>query len=326
MELPIELRIEIENRLENENIKKLQEKSQEISLKYRTESGEGKRLVTDDIQVLSYAAVRMPATYGAVHTVMEKVLEVIPDFSPKSLLDVGAGTGAGTWAINEFFNLEQVTCLERENAMCKLGSSLMQISTDKALKSAKWQEFDLIKQEIPQKVDIVIASYVLNEMNRNEYLKAVEKLWNSSNQILIIVEPGTPVGFNEIKVIREELIKKGGNIIAPCTHAGECYISNDDWCHTVCRVSRTKIHKNLKNGVVPYEDEKFSYIVFSKQEVKQIKGCRILRHPKIEPGKITLDICTSNGNIKTATVTKKSKELFKVARKAKCGDLIWGQS
>lgn len=323
MELPIELKLKIEKILEKENMKELHEKSEEISLRYRTQSGRGKRLVTNNLQVISYAAVRMPATYGAVSTVIDKVLEVMPKYIPKTLLDVGAGTGAASWAISNKFKLEKVICLEREVEMRKLGKALMQVSNECTLKNSSWIEFDINKQEIQEKADIVIASYVLNEMDKTQYLNAVEKLWKSTNQILIIIEPGTPVGFSEIKIIREELIKKGGYIIAPCTHLKECPITDDDWCNTTCRVSRTKIHKNLKNGNVPYEDEKFSYIVFSKQEYENKDLSRILRHPKIEPGKITLDLCNGNGTISKNIITKKDKENFKIARKAKCGDVFY---
>ena len=106
--------------------------------------------------------------------------------------------------------------------------------------------------------------------------------------------------------IREKLVKMGAKIIAPCTHEGKCMLEKNDWCHSICRIARTKIHKKLKDGVVPYEDEKFSYMAFSKKECKMAEA-RILRHPKIEPGKITLEVCTKKG-IDRIIVTKKNKE------------------
>lgn len=118
--------------------------------------------------------------------------------------------------------------------------------------------------------------------------------------------------------IRRELIKIGAKVIAPCTHEEECKLPKDDWCHSSCRIARTKIHKQLKDGVVPYEDEKFSYMAFSKTPYKKAE-IRVLRHPKIEPGKITLNICTKD-DIKKIIVTKKDKQSFKLARKIKCGD------
>ena len=117
------------------------------------------------------------------------------------------------------------------------------------------------------------------------------------------------------------LINKGGNVIAPCPNIVNCPIQENDWCHTTCRVARTKIHKLLKNGDVPYEDEKFSYIAVSKDSIDKEDFARVLRHPKIETGKITLQVCSNEGIIEKV-VTKKDKELFKVARKASCGDRI----
>lgn len=118
--------------------------------------------------------------------------------------------------------------------------------------------------------------------------------------------------------IRRELIKIGAKIVAPCTHERECMLPRGEWCHATCRIARTKLHKQLKSGVAPYEDEKFLYMAFSKVACKKTE-IRVLRHPKIEPGKITLDICTES-NIRKLIVTKKDKQSFKIARKIKCGD------
>lgn len=323
MELPIELRNLIENELNKNSVKDLQKHAENISYRYRNESGNGKRLLTEDIEALSYAAVRMPATYGTVYTSLENTLDVFY-CKMDSLLDVGAGTGAGTWAVNELITLKSVTCLERENAMINIGQTLMHNSEDDVLKNSVWKKCDLINSEINERADLVICSYVLNEMSANDRENVLNKLWNATNKILLIVEPGTPVGFNEIKVIRKDLMELGGNIIAPCPNVENCPISENDWCHCTCRVSRTKVHKLLKSGDVPYEDEKFSYIAVCKTDDSLAKNdncARVLRHPIIESGKITLKLCTKDG-IFEKVVTKKDKELFKIARKLNCGDLV----
>ena len=80
------------------------------------------------------------------------------------------------------------------------------------------------------------------------------------------------------------------------------------------------MHKLLKSADLPYEDEKFSYIAISKEKYDN-SGIRILRHPMIEKGKITLKVC-HNGEIEDMIVTKKDKELFKMVKKKKCGDMI----
>ena len=43
------------------------------------------------MEALAYAVARMPATYAACAAVFARLAEVVPDFRPTSLLDVGAG-------------------------------------------------------------------------------------------------------------------------------------------------------------------------------------------------------------------------------------------
>ena len=203
--------------------------------------------------------------------------------------------------------------------MKKIGQSLMKES-DTALSSARWISMDLISSSISASADLVVASYVLNEMSEKDRTHVLDELWKATKQVLLIVEPGTPVGYNVLNNIRTYLLGKGAHIIAPCPHEKECRISGEDWCHFSCRVQRSKTHKMLKDADVPYEDEKYSYIAFSKDEVSQSKA-RILRHPFIDKGQITLEVCTATEN-KTVIVKKKDGALFKAARKAKHGDSI----
>lgn len=320
MELPIELKNLIEIELEKNNIKDLQKNAENISFKYREKSGRGNRLVSETIEALAYSAVRMPATYSAIYTSLKNVLEI---YNPKieSVLDVGAGTGAGSWAVNSLIDVDRIVCLEREDVMRNLGESFMKESDNPVLEKAKWEKFDLLSSDINYNADLVICSYVLNELNEDDRKQALDKLWKSTNKILLIIEPGTPVGFNEIKTIRKNLMECGGSVIAPCPNIEDCPIAENDWCHATCRVSRTKIHKLLKNGDVPYEDEKFSYIAVSKENVEKDNFARVLRHPRVESGKITMQVCSKDG-ICEKIITKKEKELFKLARKAGCGDRI----
>lgn len=322
MELPSELRNLIERKLDVINIKELQKISESISLKYRDNNRSGNRLVTEEIEALAYAAVRMPATYGAVFTSLKNVFEICNE-KIESVLDVGAGTGAGTWAASKFIDLTDAVCLEREDVMRNLGKAFMQESEIEDFRNVRWENFDLITSNLEYKADLVICSYVLNELNEVDRKMALDKLWNATNKALLIIEPGTPKGFAEIKELREILVNKGGNIIAPCPNMEKCPMPENDWCHSTCRVSRTKIHKLLKNGDVPYEDEKFSYIAINKEEFAKDDFARVLRHPKIESGKITLQLC-SNGGICERIITKKDKDLFKKARKVSCGDMFKG--
>ncbi len=311
MEFPAELRFKIEQLIAEQNLKALSKSAEEISLRYRTESGAGKSLVNSERDVLAYAAVRMPATFGAVSKALELCFDM---YSPEinSVLDVGAGTGAASHAAEIITGCDNITCLERETAMTELGKKLM---SARGL-SAEWVKSDISSGEIPQSADLVISSYCLNELSANARKSALLKLWGSTEKLLLIVEPGTPEGFSQLKYAREMLISEGGFAAAPCPHNGACKLPDDDWCHFTARIARSKAHKQLKGGDVPYEDEKFCFLAVSKEPCGN--ASRILRHPKIESGKITLKLCTKNG-ISDKIVTKKSP-LFKAARKSDSGD------
>ena len=322
MELPISLREKINKKAEGKKQSELLEISKEISDKYINKSGQGNRLVTKEDEALVYSIARMPATFGAVHKALEWSLENFNE-EINSLLDVGAGTGAASWAVSEVLNNElEITCLEREEAMINLGQEYMK-NEKTSLDNANWIKQDVSNTEIAHKADLVISSYMLNEFNEENRMLAIQKLWNATNKLLIIIEPGTPDSFKKMKKIREYFIDCGGNVIAPCVHNQKCGLPENDWCQFTCRISRSKLHRVLKGGESPFEDEKFFYLAISKnrQLTNDNEIARVLRHPKIEAGKITLKLCSST-KIEEKLITKKSKALFKIARKIESGELI----
>lgn len=322
MELPLALKSAVEEIVEGLPRAQLASAARETSERYRECSGRGSRLLTTDVEAAAYAAARMPATYGAVRTALGYSLARLGDMGAVSLLDVGAGTGAGSWAANDALDIARATCLEREHAMRDLGSALMK-SADGALEKADWREYDLTSDAPVEHADVVLASYVLNELAEADRLRAAAKLFEATDRLLLIVEPGTPLAWRQLMQLRRELAGQGAHIVAPCPHSDECPVTGDDWCHFTCRVARSRLHKELKRGDAPYEDEKFSYLALSKAPVEPARG-RVARHPQIEPGRITLRICARDG-LSDITVRKKDGALFKWARKCACGDELPGE-
>lgn len=316
MEIPQELKEEIEEILAGTKSTNIIEDSQKISERYRTNDGKGKKMVTQNNEALAYAISRMPSTYCAVSSVISSVMRNY-DRKIENVLDIGAGTGAATWAVSKMVEPEKITCLEREEAMRDIGSKLMK----QHITNAEWKEFDLVKDEIDEKEDLVITSYVINELSKSDRENAILKMWEATNDLLVIIEPGTPEGFKHILEARELLLEKNAHIVAPCVCNGKCPInSEEDWCSFYVRVARSGIHRQAKKGELGYEDEKFSYIAFSKQPVI-LKGARILRHPQINSGYVKVKLCTSNG-IEEKVYSKKDKEIYKQVRKLDAGDII----
>lgn len=316
MDIPDELKKSIDELIEKNKTNKIIENAQIISDRYRNNDGQGKRLLTEQDEAISYAISRMPATYSAVYSVVQHTLENY-NGDLETLLDIGAGTGAATWAINELIQIKQAKCFEREDSMINIGKHLM---NNTELDGIEWKKYNILQDEIEEKADIVITSYMINELPENEKDGAIQKLWNATNKLFIIIEPGTPQGFKNILKMRENLLKNGGYIVAPCSHQGECKIEEDDWCAFYTRVARSAIHRQAKKGELGYEDEKFSYIAFSKVPVEK-NGARILRHPQIYKGYVNVKLCTEDG-IQDKVYSKKDGEIYKRIRKLGAGEKI----
>ena len=106
-------------------------------------------------EVAAYLAYRAPATYAAVAAVFGQVQRQRPDWSPRSLLDVGAGPGVAAWAaVAAWPSLEQLTLVEAEPEMIAAGRELMP--------GGRWVQADVSAARGP--ADLVIASYVLGEL------------------------------------------------------------------------------------------------------------------------------------------------------------------
>lgn len=265
----------------------------------------------DEVKRLAYLGARMPATYAAVH----RVLQSIP--SCDHILDLGAGPGTASWAAADLFpSLKRLTLVEKSSDAIALGQTLARFSTHPALQNAQWIQQSL-SDPIPS-ADAAILSYVVNEIADPAAL--IARCWEAVS-FLVIVEPGTPKGFHLIRKVRQQLIGMGAHLLAPCPHALACPIQGGDWCHFSARVERTRLHRLLKEGSLGYEDEKFSYLIVSKSSGAHFAG-RIVRHPLKQSGHVRFTLCTDEGRLEEKVVTRKDKEAYRKARDAEWGDTM----
>lgn len=312
-----ELAAALEALIAGQNQAALTRDAKAISENYRLRTGRGERLLTKESEAAAYAAARMPATFAAAQAALESALEA-SGLAPETLLDCGAGTGAATWAADSLLELDSVTCLEREDAMRSVGSALMRESGG-ALERARWASCDLTADMPLPKADLVVEGYMLGELSKDMRLPVARRLWDAAAQMLLLIEPGTPQGFANLAAVRDELAGLGAYVAAPCPAGSSvCPMTGEDWCHFAVRVQRTRLHKALKGGDAPYEDEKYCYLALTREAPRAACGSRVLRHPMIAPGRIALTLC-EGGEKKTRVVTKKDP-LWKRARKIGAGD------
>ena len=314
---PQELSLALEALMTGRDGAKLERDAKAISENYRLRTGTGSRLLTKESEAAAYAAARMPATFAAAQAALEESLAA-GKLEIRSVVDCGAGTGAATWAAAQLLELESITCLEREEAMRAVGSRLMR---EGGMGYAVWTGCDLTDSAPLPKGDLVIEGYMLGELREDMRLPVAEKLWHAAEKMLVLIEPGTPQGFANLSAVRKHLAALGAHVAAPCPAGSvSCPMAGDDWCHFAVRVQRTKLHKALKGGDAPYEDEKFCYLALTREAPEAAFAARVLRHPLIAPGRITLTLC-EGGEKKTCVVTKKDP-LWKRARKIGAGDAV----
>lgn len=321
VDLPLELRTVIDTELAQVPSKRLATLSADLSERYRAgRSQAGRAFLRSADDIAAYAAFRLPATFAAVKATLAEIRDQLPHWSPMSLLDVGAGPGTAMWAATEVWpDLSSVTSLEREEGMISLGRRLAAYSLEASVREAKWIKADITGAWDVPAHDLVIAAYVLGELQEPAIQALVSRMWEATSGVLVLIEPGTMAGFARIKQAREQVLLLGAKTIAPCPHDDECPIAGTDWCHFSQRVARSRLHRQVKAGELAYEDEKFSYVALSRMPAEPIQG-RVLRHPQIGKGHIRVELCTPTG-LKSTVVTRKDKGTFRKAR-----DLDWGSA
>lgn len=322
MRLPDDLSTALSHELSTLPRSVLAAASEELSKRYRSSERDKRPIfMTTLAHRLAYVAVRMPATYAVVGTVLDEIKQRMPDFAPHSLLDVGAGPGTATWAaINAFPKLQHIELHEKDGDWLDLGRRLMRQSEQPELKKASWSQRDIASKGIAGEYELIIMSYVIGELPIDRLLEVILQTWQSASQVLVVIEPGTPHGFERIRFAREQLIQAGGWVAAPCPHCKACPMPSDDWCHFSKRLERSSVHMAVKDVLLGYEDEKYSYVVASRQPVV-LPEARILRHPQIHSGHVDMFLCSKEG-LEKKTISRRHGEVYKKARKLDWGDIL----
>jgi ribosomal protein RSM22 (predicted rRNA methylase) len=289
-----------------------------ISKTYR--DGGTSSAIKSETDALAYALARMPATYAAVSACLNALSEARPDFAPQTLLDVGAGPGTASWAASEAFPpLTSLTLLDTNTALRALALDLQRGST--RFGGVNYHAGDaraaLAKAET---ADLVIASYLIGELGEAERTSLLEAMWGKARDTLLIVEPGTPTGYARILDARAQLIAAGAHVLAPCPHDNACPLQAPDWCHFSQRLARSRAHKQVKGADVPFEDERFAYVVLTR-EPAATHPSRILAQPIVGKAEISAKLCTSDG-LMIKKVQRRDKAAYAAARHWRWGDAI----
>lgn len=314
--LPPDLRAALDKKLEGLARDDIAARAAQISKTYR--DGGNSHAIASPVDALAYALVRMPATYAAVSACLNALREARPDFAPQRLLDVGAGPGTASWAAAETFaSLQAFMLLDINAALQTLALNLGKENPRLATMTCRRDTGALDEAEA---ADLVIASYLIGEVSEAERRALAERLWSKTRDTLLVVEPGTPAGYARIIQLRAQLIASGAHVAAPCPHDRACPLVPPDWCHFAQRLPRLRAHIQIKGAELPFEDEKFSYVVLTRAPATEPLS-RVLAPPAINKVEVSAKLCTANG-LSVAKVQSRDKTAYAAARRWRWGEAV----
>ncbi len=296
------------------------ERAERMSRTYR--SGGTSKAIADPLDVAAYLLARLPATYAATSHVLSEVALRAPAFAPDNILDVGAGPGTASWAAVETWpGLEGVRLLDSNAAFLDIAKRLASDSGHRALSTPQTIARDLNAAQLASS-DLVIASYSLAEISASRLRETALALWEACSGILVVVEPGTPAGFERIRAMRAALLESGARMVAPCPHALACPIMAPDWCHFSQRLPRSRDHMLAKAAEVPFEDEKFSYFAVARDGIAlEPYAARVIAPVERSKIGLTMKLC-AQGEIRNATIPSRDKKAFARHRRLAWGDAM----
>jgi ribosomal protein RSM22 (predicted rRNA methylase) len=300
-------------------------------------------------QSMAYVAHRVPGIYSCNFRVLSEIKRRFPKFEPVNLMDFGTGPGTAIWAAKQIWpSITSIKGVEASEDMIEINQQMLSdLDVD-----MKMTRFILQGEATRDKSHLVIASYSLSELQDDISRESILRtLWGHVRPkgMLVLIEPGTPIGFRIIRNARtmiQDLI--GGNekenpyIVSPCTHAFRCPLGgadNPSWCHFIQRVERLPQQLEVKRkdkAWKNFENEKFSYIIFSKGKMNDAlqlqensvndkpisQWARLVRQPLKKGGHVILDSCGGDGEAKRHIVAKSNgKILYTSARKSRWGDV-----
>ena len=343
MELPPLLRAAVDRALSGRRAGDLAAVAAALSERYREERRDGRLHVTNDDDALAYLTVRLPATYAAVRASFAAINQARPDFAPKTALDIGAGPGTALWAALDCWPpLADVILIEASPAFRACGEAL---SRETPVPRVAWRTADVATNAIEDSIDaaprdLVTLAYVLNELAPDVRPPLLRRLWQATADTLVIVEPGTPAGWQRIIAARTYLIDAGAYLLAPCPHAHVCplehvpekrkpvfpkahatTLTSPDWCHFAARVARSRLHRLAKAAELSWEDEKFSYLAVSRQPAP-VAAARVIARPRKGSGRVSLKLCRQDGSAGEQLFSRRDGQAFRRAWRSNWGTAL----
>lgn len=261
---------------------------EEISLKFTREREHIEDYLKDPKLVAAYTAFYLLTNFPKLEAVMKWVPKPwVEKLLVSDFIDLGAGSGTFSLAFKamgasgDFYQIEK-SPLMREQAR-KLWSAQSQ---NDLYQGERWKWTS-------SRSRFVLFGHSANEMDLRTILTYVEAI---DPEHVLFIEPGTKEFFSKMLLIREELLKRGFNLLYPCPKALECPMrESKDWCHQFVEVKHSPEVERLSQLV--RKDRKLMPLTiqaFSKTQSEVLPEERIVRVFPETKFSYEWDVCHGN--------------------------------
>lgn len=266
--------------------------------------------------VSAYAAYYFATNYPKLIPALNKMGELSKKLQSCHVVDIGCGPGTFSFGLRDFVADDKI--------VVGIDSSSLMVKQGQALSCAFKKEIEF-SQSLPKRPEgelLLSFGHSINEMGHLRCLEYVKKL---SPDYLLIIEPGTKQSFNELRQLRETLLKENWQIQYPCPKSEACPMPENDWCHQYIYVTQEDelarysqilgINRNLMPVCIQ---------LYARTKMDMIPSKRLLRYYKQTKHSFEWQVCHNN-KLEDLEVTKRklSKADIKKVEKTYPGDEVF---
>lgn len=161
-------------------------------------------------ETLAYALHGLLPSYGVAKRAVEEVAAALPAWSPRSMLDFGAGPGAAVWAARTQWpdTLVDVVVVEPSRSMTQVAEHLL---ADVPGVMYRRSMEEVARLHRGKRYDLVVAHYTLGQLTSDkEREEALVALWDAvaPGGVLLLSEHGDRWGFHVVRRSRDRLLDR----------------------------------------------------------------------------------------------------------------------
>ena len=260
----------------------------------------------DPTAAAAYAAYRMPATHAAVSRALRHATE-LADLEVRSVLDVGGGTGAATWAVAEAFpTLSSRRCSTARPTRWRwaVGSRRTgRLRWPRPAGSAMVLGPDTV---LPQ-ADLAVVSYVLGELPDAAPRAASRRGMTAGARLCSSSSREPPAASAAVLAARSRLTGAGWHLLAPCPQDGSLPAGRGDGLVPLRGAPRAAPPCTAGSRAGPRARGREVLVRPGARDPASPARARVLRHPFTRKGLVQLEVCRSDGSAGRVVVTEATR-------------------